>query len=408
MRIGLSSTNNFYWIKQEGRNYSMSKLYSRRKFLSLTGLTATGALLAACGASPARERVSSTATSVPTEAPLASPTAAAAAVSPAQAQAEAQVVVGDVMDYVLASDDWPGDFGQVTFKLHEAYYDGDMVYHIRTDASDPDFATANGLVYVPLLNAALAREEATSPIYTFDNGVSEQRSVLATIPGMDSFSPALVVHEVTFNGSPTLLDSVEAIKAAEADGDISVEKVNLIVNYPMIKWTDGGLTVDSKLEAALGEGQLFEPADMAGLKVAMKLHQCYPGSRYIVTDTSTADMAPMMAISASPPTQALAEVAATDEIWVFGNGIEGSGVMGFQPAVFDNKATEPAWSPFWNHFTLVWKDDATPRVLKSSAEIKAAIDAGEVEEFNGVPESHPNGFVVNCPSPILAANTFAA
>ena len=192
----------------------MSKLYSRRKFLSLTGLTATGALLAACGASPARERVSSTATSVPTEAPPASPTAATAAVSPAQAQAEAQVVVGDVMDYVLASDDWPGDFGQVTFKLHEAYYDGDMVYHIRTDASDPDFATANGLVYVPLLNAALAREEATSPIYTFDNGVSEQRSVLATIPGMDSFSPALVVHEVTFNGSPTLLDSVEAIKAA--------------------------------------------------------------------------------------------------------------------------------------------------------------------------------------------------
>jgi hypothetical protein len=82
--------------------------------------------------------------------------------------------------------------------------------------------------------------------------------------------------------------------------------------------------------------------------------------------------------------------------------------MGFQPAVFDNKATEPAWSPFWNHFTLVWKDDATPRVLKTSAEIKAAIDAGEVEEFNGVPDSHPNGFVVNCPSPILAANTFAA
>jgi hypothetical protein len=284
MRIGLSSTNNFYWIKQEGRNYSMSKLYSRRKFLSLTGLTATGALLAACGASPARERVSSTATSVPTEAPPASPTAAAAAVSPAQAQAEAQVVVGDVMDYVLASDDWPGDFGQVTFKLHEAYYDGDMVYHIRTDASDPDFATANGLVYVPLLNAALAREEATSPIYTFDNGVSEQRSVLATIPGMDSFSPALVVHEVTFNGSPTLLDSVEAIKAAEADGDISVEKVNLIVNYPMIKWTDGGLTVDSKLEAALGEAPMLSREPLHCHRYLDRRYGTYDGHFRFATD----------------------------------------------------------------------------------------------------------------------------
>jgi hypothetical protein len=331
-----------------------------------------------------------------------------AAAGQGQAQPETQVVVGDVMDYVLASDEWPGDFGQVTFKLHEAFHNGDMAYHIRTDASEPNFAAENGLVFVPLLNAALTREDATSPIYIFDGGVDEQRPVLATIPGMDDFSPALRVHNVTFNGSPGLLDSVEAIEAAEADGDITVEQLNLIVNYPLIKWTGGGLSVDSKLEAALGEGQLFEPADLAGLTVSMKLHQCYPGSRYIVTDTSTPDMAPMMAIAASPPTQALAEVNATDEIWVFGNGIEGSGVMGFQPAVFDNKATEPAWSPFWNHFTLVWKDGVTPRVLKSSSEIRAAIEAGEVEEFNGVPDSHPNGFVVNCPAPILAANTFEA
>jgi len=382
----------------------MRKVYSRRKFLQLATLGSTGAILAACGGGGT--------TRLPTPTPQpAEPTAAQAAAgeiaSEAEAQAAAEVVVSDVQEFLLASPDWPGDFGSVTFDLHEAFYNGNLVYHIRTDASDPDFASQVGLVYVPLLNAALTKEEATSPIYMFDNGVAEQRPVLGTIPGMDNFSPALRIHTVTFNGSATLLDSLEAIEAAEAGGNITIEKQDIVVNYPLIKWGDEGLTVDSKLEEALGEGQLFEPADTSGLKVTMKLHQCYPGSRYIVTDTSTAQMAPMMAIAASPPTQLLNEVGATDEIWVFGNGIEGSGVMGFQPAIFDDKATEPAWSPFWNHFTLVWNDDATPRVLKSSAEIKAAKEAGELEEFNGVPDSHPNGFVVNCPAPILAPNTFA-
>lgn len=382
----------------------MGNVYSRRHFLRLAGLGTAGSILAACGAAGV--------TQAPATAPKAAQPAASSNVSElaseAEAQSAAQVVVGDVLDYQLAGNDWPGQFGYVTLKLHEAFHGGDMVYHIRTDASDPDFAEANKLVYVPLLNAALKREDATSPYYMFENGVADQRPVLSTIPGMDNFSPALRVHNVKFNGAATLLDSVEAVEAALADGDITVEKRDLIVNYPIIKWNGGGLTVDSALEKTLGPGQLFEEADTSGLKVQMKLHQCYPGSRYIVTDTSTAEMAPMMAIAASPPTKILQEIGAVDEIWVFGNGIEGSGVMGYQPAIFDNKATSPVWSPFWDHFTLVWKDSATPRVLKSSKEIKAALEAGELDEFNGVPDSHPNGFVVNCPAPILAPNTFAA
>ena len=58
--------------------------------------------------------------------------------------------------------------------------------------------------------------------------------------------------------------------------------------------------------------------------------------------------------------------------------------MGFQPAIFDNKATEPAWSPFWQHLTLVWKEDATPRVLQSSDEGKAAYEANLAA---GVPQT---------------------
>jgi hypothetical protein len=316
------------------------------------------------------------------------------------------MIVGDVLEYALTSQEWPGAFGFVTFKLHEALYNGEMVYHIRTDTSDPTFATENKLVYVPLLNAALGREDATSATYVFDNGATDQLPVLSAIPGMDNFSPAMRIYRVTFNGEPSLLDSADKIKEAEAAGDITTEKLNLIVNYPLVKWPGGELSVDQDKQEYLGTGQLLEPVDTAGLKVKFKLHQCFPGSRYIVTDTSAAPMAPMMSVAASPPTQALVEVKATDKIWVFGNGFKGSGVMGFQPAIFAHRATEPAWSPFWDHFTLVWKDEAKARVLRSEADITAALEAGEVDLFNGTPDSHPTGFVVNCPVPVLAPNTY--
>ena len=387
-------------------NNIQSKFYSRRKFLRAASLGATASLLAACAGSPVQAPPPTPAPPQPTATPTPAPAAAAGAVSEAEAEAGAEVIVGDVLEYALTSEEWPGPFGFVTFRLHEALYNGEMVYHIRTDASDLTFANENKLVYVPLLNAALGREDATSPMYVFDNGAADQLPVLSTVPGLDTFSPAMRIHQVTFKGDPSLLDSAAKIEEAEAAGDITIEKLNLIVNYPLVKWPGGELSVDEAKQEYLGSGQLLEPPDTAGLQVKFKLHQCFPGSRYIVTDTSAAPMAPMMSVAASPPTQALVEVKATDKIWVFGNGFKGSGVMGFQPAIFAHQANEPAWSPFWDHFTLVWKDEAKARVLRNEADIKAALDAGEVEQFNGTPDSHPTGFVVNCPAPVLAPNTY--
>lgn len=393
-----------------------SKKYSRRDFLRMSSLGTTAFILAACATTPPTQTptqtsASPTATLIP---PTAAPTAEAEVVAsdpqivtPEEAAAAAEVIVGDVLDYALTSNEWPGAFGFVTFQLYEAFIDGDMAYHIRTDVSDASFAQETNLLHVPLLNALLSRDDITSPYYIFENGVDEQRPVLSNIPGMDDFSPAMHLHQVTFTGEATLLDSVEAIQAAEADGDITIETLNLIVNYPLVAWPGGALSVDETKEEYLGTGQLLSTPDTAGLQVTFKLHQCFPGSRYIVTDTSAAPMAPMMSISAASRTQAIVDARAFDNIWVFGNGIPGSGVMGFQPAIFGNRATEPAWSPFWNHFTLVWNDESTARVLHNAAEVQTAIDAGEVELFNGTPDSHPNGFVVNCPVPVIAPNTFS-
>jgi len=213
---------------------------------------------------------------------------------------------------------------------------------------------------------------------------------------------------VTVDDDGATLDSAEAVEAAAADGQVSIEESNIFVNYPVVKWSGGELAEDTERDSYLGTGQLLAPVDTANMTVTFKLHECFPGSRYIVTDTSIAAMAPMMSIPASPPNAALMETGATDEIWVFANGLTGSGVMGFQPAIFDNQAGEAAWSPFWNHFTVKWADEGNARVLKSSAEIRELVEGGELELFNGVPDSHPTGFVVNCPVPVLAENTFSA
>lgn len=321
---------------------------------------------------------------------------------------DVDLLVGDVVAFALESDQWAGAFGSVTFKMHQALHNGQPAYYIRTDSSDETFARDNKLVYVPLLNAALAAPGSTSQVYTFENAADGQFPVLSHIPGDEGFSPAWQVHTVSFGGTPTLLDSVDAIKAAESAGDVTVTAQPLVVNFPLVKWASGELAEDTEKTSYLGTGPLISPVNTEKMLVTFKLHECYPGSRYIITDTSAAPMAPMMAISPSPATQGLVNVGATDEIWVFGNGIPGSGVMGFQPAIFDNAAGEPVWSPFWNHFTAVWKDEASATLIKSSAELRALVDSGALEIFNGTPDTHPTGFVVNCPVPIKAANTFTA
>lgn len=375
------------------------KTISRREFLRLGAMGGGALLLTACGGAVASPPTPTPRPPTPTPEP---PTPAPAASTD---QIEEKVLVGDVQDYALTSDDWPGAFGFVTFTLHEALYNGQSVYYIRTDASDPTFAQENGLVHVPLLNVAAGRPDLANSFYMFDG---DRPPVLGAAPGDENYSSLFQIKQVTISDDSVTLDSAEAIEQAAADGKATVEAQTIFVNYPPVKWPGGELSVDDEKKEYLGSGQLLEPVDTAGMKVTFKLHGCFPGTRYMITDTSAAPMAPMMSVPASSPTQQLMELNGTDEIWVFANGIPGSGVMGFQPGVFDNQAGQPAWSPFWNHFTLQWKDESKARVLRSGDEVRAALDAGEVEQFNGTPDSHPNGFVVNCPVPVVAPLDFGA
>ncbi len=366
---------------------------SRRQFVRLSAISSGAALLAACGANGGSESTAET-----TDDAVSLAVRATSTPSP---ESQAEIMAKDVTDFVLSSDEWEGQFGSVTFRLQEGRFDGEPIYFIRTDTSDQTFAQEVGLVFVPLIaNGA----EVAEAIYLFSD---DRPPVLSSSPAVgEGFTSLFQVMNVAVNDESPTLDSVAAIETAVADGAVTVAESGIYVNYPVVKWAGGHLPVDDEKKETLGNGQLLEPIDMDEMTVTFKLHQCFPGSRYILTDTSLPGMAPMMSVPASAPNQALLDLGATDEIWIFVNGIEGSGLMGFQPAIFDNKAGEPAWSPFWDHRALKWADGVEARVLRASDEIRAAIDAGELEEFLGVPDTHPNGFVVNCPAPILAPNNF--
>ncbi|MBA3275727.1 MAG: hypothetical protein H0T72_08025 [Chloroflexia bacterium] len=323
------------------------------------------------------------------------------------ASGEAQVIVGDVLDFELAANGrWEGHFGSVTLTLHPGFYDGGDAWFIRTDASDADFAEANGLVYVPLLKNALDAEGSYGSIYLFDGGVDEQRPVVSTVPGQTTFTPAFQVHNVSFTGDTALMASEDAILEGAEAGTVDVEATGIIVNYPLVLWPDGGLEVDLELVNPLGPGALIEEPDLENGAVTFKLHQCYPGSRYIATDTSLEPMAQPMGVVLSEATQALIEVNATAPIYVFMPGLPGPAAMGGQPSVFNSTAGEGIWSPFWEHKTVAWNEGVEPMVLTNEAEVLEHEAAGDLTIFMGVPETDPVSFVVNCPAPVLAVNDY--
>lgn len=78
------------------------------------------------------------------------------------------------------------------------------------------------------------------------------------------------------------------------------------------------------------------------------------------------------------PSLALAPETMLAKVFVFTNGIQGGGPMGFQPDVFDRPPGDPGYTPLRALQLVTWKDPAAARELKSAAEIRAAEAKGQV------------------------------
>jgi hypothetical protein len=78
------------------------------------------------------------------------------------------------------------------------------------------------------------------------------------------------------------------------------------------------------------------------------------------------------------PSLAQAPEALLANVYVFKNGVEGMGPLGFQPDVFDNPPGSQGYSPLRKIIFATWKDESKAREVKSLAEVLELEEAGEI------------------------------
>lgn len=112
--------------------------------------------------------------------------------------------------------------------------------------------------------------------------------------------------------------------------------------------------------------------------------------RFIHTEVSDPDIAQLLTDMMASPVlvvPALAEVpdSALAAVYVFTNGPEGMGPLGFQPDVFDNPPGTPGYTPLRRLHLVTWADPTAAVEMKSAADVQAAIADGRLtEEVPGV------------------------
>jgi len=122
--------------------------------------------------------------------------------------------------------------------LRHGYYKGQEVAYIITEVSNSNTAKRVNATYAPSLAQITV---GVANFYRFTNGAPGQLSVLDTVPGDPGYSPLWRIHTVTWKdgGHPELLTSEEEVLAAAASGSVTVEKTDVIANYPVLFWPGG-------------------------------------------------------------------------------------------------------------------------------------------------------------------------
>lgn len=104
---------------------------------------------------------------------------------------------------------------------------------------------------------------------------------------------------------------------------------------------------------------------------------------FVHTEASEAGVAELLTNMMESPVilvESLADTpeSALAEVFVFDNGIAGSGPLGFQPDVFDNPPGTAGYSPLRRLNVVTWVEPNQARLLTSATEVLAAQEAGEV------------------------------
>jgi len=111
----------------------------------------------------------------------------------------------------------------------------------------------------------------------------------------------------------------------------------------------------------------------------------YEGKRvtYLLTDVSTKKDAAALSKATGFKVNFVSKLGRVPEgslakLYLFTNGVKGPNPFGFQANILDSVPGEAKYSPLWRVYAVTWKDDAAARLLKSEAQVLAALKAGEL------------------------------
>jgi hypothetical protein len=182
-----------------------------------------------------------------------------------------------------------------------------------------------------------------APIWTFTNGAAGQHNIIDTVPGEKDYTPLWQVNKVTWaqGKTPRVLKSADEVKQAAAAGEVTIAETATVVNCPVLGF-------GQKRNPGFSAGRVIHYYDLGQVKVA-------PGNAVV----------PLYAVTNG--------VAA--QLNITGDTIAPG---------------QTAYPPLWAIIKVTWKAGATPRLLKSYAQIKQAAAAGQVT-LKKTP------LVVNCP-----------
>jgi hypothetical protein len=321
-------------------------------------------------------------------------------------QASAETELGSVLK--LATTNVPIDI-----PLLKGYENGNEIYYIATDTSDEETAaygtnfTGFKVNYAPAL--VQTPDPARAEAYAFTNGVAGdgpfgfQLPVSSGKPGDKGYSPLQVVNEVTWNDNATAreLKSVQEITTAEQNGELSINRTDIIVNHPAIQWQNGSLMIREDASSITDDtpytgGQVLK-IDTENMIVTMVAHRGWaPDGKtiyYIVTDATPEMPANMMGVPHVPADEQLVGTPAAPSLFQFLNGINGSGPMGFQAGIGDSAPGDQSYSPMWFISFIEWSDPSQARVLETVSDVAATQQAGLITVTPAMGGTH----VVNCP-----------
>ncbi len=300
----------------------------------------------------------------------------------------------------------------IDIPLIKGYVNGKEMYVIATDASDKE--TADAITNMTGFKANVAPVLSKTPTdvlaqaYAFKNGIKGdgsfgfQSPVLSAKPGDEGYSPLYQINKVEWvnQESAQELKSIDEILTAEQNGQLKIEKTNVVINKPAVKWDGGEMMIKENKEVndetPYGEGQVTK-IDLENMVATFVAHRGWgpDGSTiyYIVTDAAPEMPANMMGVVFAPSDEKLATTPVAVELTQFTNGINGTGPMGFQPGIGHAGPTDENYSPMWRINFAEWNDPTQAKLLETLFDLNDAQTKGLLAIAPAMEGKH----VVNCP-----------